>query len=322
MQKAAIALFPDSEAEQSEFLDALLSPAPGGNAVIWTSSQRTEDLKTLPREGLPSWLPDEIDLLHAEVKAGKTRAYRDGLLYSLDFSSVLTGSALLALKGKIGPSPKVLDACAAPGGKSILCSVLLRPGLILSNEVEGKRLGMLRHNLTRCRIPHAYTHRMPVHELAAEARHAFDLCLVDAPCSGQSLLAKGREVQGCFHPSIIKGNARRQRRILASCSETVRPGGFLFYSTCTFSRRENEGTIEKFLAGQPDFTPVGVPHLEEMQSSLSQFPSYRIYPHRSNGAGGFVCLLKRSEKEFEAPAIPGDLLAYPVPPPNSIDSPE
>lgn len=322
MQKTAIALFPDAESEQIEFLDSLLSPTPKGNAVIWTSGERTDELKLQPREGLPSWLPGEIDLLEPEEKAGKSRAYRDGLLYSLDYSSVLTASALLALSDQIDSSSTVLDACAAPGGKSILCSTLLKPGLLLSNEVEGKRLGMLRHNLTRCRIPNAYTQRMPVHELAEQTRHAFDLCLVDAPCSGQSLLAKGQDVQGCFHPSIVKGNARRQRKILSACSETVRPGGFLFYSTCTFSQRENEGAIEKFLTDHPDFAPLEVPHLAEYRSTLSEFPSYRIYPHRSNGAGGFVCLLQRSSRESEIGSIPDALLAYPVAPPSSIDSPE
>lgn len=312
MQKAAIALFPDSEAERSEFLDALLCPVPRGNAIIWTSDERTDELKCAPRAELPRWIPENIDLLMPDEKPGKTDAYRNGLLYSLDYSSVLTGSALLQLQDKTGPNAAVLDACAAPGGKSILCSTLLRPGLLLSNEVEGKRLGMLRHNLNRCQIPNAFTQRMPVHELAALAERSFDLCLADAPCSGQSLLAKGQENPGCFHPSIIKGNARRQRNILAPCAETVAPGGFLFYSTCTFARRENEGVIEKFLSDHPDFTPITVPHLAEMESKLADFPAYRIYPHRSLGAGGFVCLLQRENALHDRAPVPAELLAYPV----------
>jgi 16S rRNA C967 or C1407 C5-methylase (RsmB/RsmF family) len=314
MKKAAGALFPGSEDEQALFLRALLDPVARGSAIVWTGPRREGEFDTVDRATLPSWVPDSIEVVRPGVKVGKSPAYEAGEVYPLDLSSVITGSAMLAARDALPDGPRVLDLCAAPGGKSILASVLLHPSLILANEVEGKRLGMLRHNLSRCRIANAHTQRLDPAEIARLAPEAFDLSLIDAPCSGQSLLAKGIENPGCFHPSTVKGNARRQSWILAAAAETVRPGGFLLYTTCTFAGRENEGVIEKLLESRPDFGAVEVPHLADLRSPLVKWPCYRVYPHRSAGAGGFAALLCRSgERPDPAPdPLPPPLLDYPV----------
>jgi 16S rRNA C967 or C1407 C5-methylase (RsmB/RsmF family) len=316
MRKSASALFEDSAAEQADFLSALLEPQPRGNAVIWTVPRRPGELETTDRGSLPAWIPDEVELLQPGVKIGLAPAYRAGDVYSLDYSSVLTGSAMLTARRGLPESPRVLDLCAAPGGKSILASVLLGPGLLLSNEVEAKRLGILRHNLSRCRVGNAWTQRLAPEELANLAPGAFDLALIDAPCSGQSLLAKGIENPGCFHPSAVKGNARRQLWILEAGARTVAPGGYMLYTTCTFAPRENEGVIGKFLAKETDFEAVEVPHLAEWRSPFCDFPGYRFYPHRIAGAGGFSALLRRSGAlaATERNDLPPSVLNYPVVP--------
>ena len=314
MRKTATALYPDSLESQESFIDALLSPRPQGNAVIWTVPRRAGELDAIARESLPDWLPDSVELIQPGVKIGRSAAYLAGDIYSLDFSSVVTGSAMLAARNDLPEAPQILDLCAAPGGKSILASVLLKPGLLLSNEVEAKRLGILCHHLSRCRVANAFTQRLQPETLARLAPANFDLCLIDAPCSGQSLLAKGIENPGCFHPSTVKGNARRQLWILEAGARTVVGGGYLLYTTCTFSLRENEGVLEKFLLNAPEFEAVPVPHLHEFLSPFSAQPCYRVYPHLSPGAGGFAALLKRrgSEASVDNPPLPSPLLEYPV----------
>ncbi|MEM9018181.1 MAG: RsmB/NOP family class I SAM-dependent RNA methyltransferase, partial [Verrucomicrobiota bacterium] len=307
--------------EQEQFLSALVHPSPIGTALAWLSPVQNSALAKAAEGSLPDWLPDSIELLEPGEKAGKTKAFSDGLCYPLDFSSVLTGSALLTFSAMNTETWKVLDLCAAPGGKSILATLFLRPALLLGNEVEGKRLGILRHNLSRCQIPNVFTQRLAPEIWREKASGAFDLTLVDAPCSGQSLLAKGTENPGCFHPSITKGNARRQLRILTDASATVRSGGFLFYSTCTFDLRENEGVIRKFLSRNETFSAVAIPHLEEYRSSHANFPVYRFYPHLISGAGGFVALLRHEGDPDESPTpIPEELLSYPVPSSTKSDS--
>jgi 16S rRNA C967 or C1407 C5-methylase (RsmB/RsmF family) len=327
MRKSASVLFADSTADQGDFLTALLDPQPRGNAVLWTVPRRAGELETVDRSTLPVWLPDEVELLQPRVKIGLSPAYLAGEIYSLDYSSVLAGSAMLAARTGLPESPQVLDLCAAPGGKSLLASVLLKPRLLLSNEVEAKRLGILRHNLSRCRVANAWTQRLAPEELASLAPLAFDLCLIDAPCSGQSLLAKGIENPGCFHPSTVKGNARRQLWILEAGARTVAAGGYVLYTTCTFAPRENEGVIGKFLAKATDFEVIEVPHLAEWSSPLADFPGYRFYPHQIAGAGGYAALLRRKGNRNDETAttgradLPPPLLDYPVvPSPREVEA--
>ena len=157
-----------------------------------------------------------------------------------------------------------------------------------------------------------YTQSLDPSDLSEVGKSVFDVVLVDAPCSGQSLLAKGKDNPGCFHPNLVKGNAKRQLRILSQSSECVADGGWLFYSTCTFARRENEGVIEKFMKRHPEYRPVEVPHLKPFQSEVCDFFCYRIYPHRQNGAGGFTSLLKRDGSIGSLPEIPLLFVDYPV----------
>lgn len=313
MRRAAEALFPGDAIEQDHFLRALLDPARRPGAILWTGPRTPGAIGTLSRDSLPDWVPDSIDLVPAGTKVGNSAAYTSGSVYPLDLSSVATGSAMRVAGDSLPTGPRVLDLCAAPGGKSLLASVWLQPSLLLANEVEGKRLGMLRHNLARCQVDRVFTQKMEPAQLAALAPEAFHLALVDAPCSGQSLLAKGIENPGCFFPGTVKGNARRQSRILSEAARLVCPGGFLLYTTCTFSPRENEGVIERFLKIDPAWTAVAVRHLEGLRTPHSPLPAYRIFPQGDLGVGGFAALLHRTgEVPAALPPLPAPLLDYPA----------
>ena len=215
MRKAADRLFEENAGERDRFLAALIHPPCFAPWILWTGDE-TEKASVAAMPPGFDWLPAFAMRLEPGADPGKHRLHEEGACYCLDFSSIWAASAMLAMES--GPERKrVLDVCAAPGGKSIFASLALRPEFLLANEVIGKRLAVLRHNLKTRRIPNAFTQRLDLRELAAAAPEAFDLAIVDAPCSGQSLLAKGIENPGAFHPATVKGNAKRQLGILTSC---------------------------------------------------------------------------------------------------------
>ena len=122
-----------------------------------------------------------------------------------------------------------------------------------------------------------------------------DLVIVDAPCSGQSLLAKGEKAPGCFHPTNINKNANRQKRIIANSAQIVAPQGYLAYMTCTYSPEENEQVCEWLLERFPQFKLVEVKHLKNYQSHLTTMPCYRMFPQSGLGAGAFAALFRNTE---------------------------
>jgi 16S rRNA C967 or C1407 C5-methylase (RsmB/RsmF family) len=208
-------------------------------------------------------------------------------------SSVFAASVLKV----VPPEPEVVvDACASPGGKSLFAWRCLRPGLLVSNEVISKRTGPLIGNLKRCGAKPAIVTNADPAVLSRVCPASADVTIVDAPCSGQSLVAKGQDVPGCFHPATINLNANRQRRILANAASVVAPGGWLAYITCTYAEKENEGNLRWLLRQFPEFTAVPVPALEEYRSTLAEVPCYRLWPQSGVGAGAFAALLRKEEE--------------------------
>lgn len=254
----------------------------------------------------PAWV-DRLDLTAdqpANRRPGKHPLHEAGAFYCLDFSSVFAASALLAIPDRVD---RLVDLCAAPGGKSVFAWRALQPSLLVANEAIGKRIGMLVSNLKRCGLSPAIATCADPETLAQAIPGWADLVIVDAPCSGQSLLAKGEKNPGCFHPLTIGKNANRQKRILANAAALVAPGGWLAYMTCTYAIEENEGATQWLLDRFPHLEPQPVPALEPWRSTHGAFPCYRMFPQEGLGAGSFVVLL-RDERNGPAnpePANPG-----------------
>lgn len=281
-------LFPVAT-DKRAFETALLAPSGYQSALIWLN-ERPAVLPFSTAER-PDWLPDCVDLVKTNERPGAHELHQLGAYYVLDASSVFCGSVLRHCPGV---DLFVFDICASPGGKSIFAWHTLKPKLLVANEVVGKRLGALTGNFTRCSIAPAYIYCRDSKHLAKSWKDTADIVIVDAPCSGQSLLAKGEHADGCFHPLTMKRNAQRQRRILANSSQIVAPGGYLAYMTCTFSLEENEKTIAWFLKRFPEFTALEVQHLTQFRSSYAEFPAYRLWPQSGIGAGGFTVLLQNN----------------------------
>lgn len=277
----------DDPKERKTFISALTEPKAMGKSIVWTGNRPSHN-PFRPEPAL-SWQPAFVDRLAPGVEPGKHPLHQTGAYYCLDLSSVFS----VVPAKLVGEGHQVVDLCSAPGGKSILCDRLLRPERILCNEVNGKRLGPLKSNLARCGIESAEVCSSDVSDLVEEHGSKFYLALVDAPCSGQSLLARGEAAYSCFNRQTVKHCIKRQRRILKSAAKLVTHTGFIAYMTCTFEPEENEGNLKWFLRSHPCFEAVHVPALSSYQSTLSDQPCYRFWPHRGGlGAGAFTALLR------------------------------
>ena len=285
--KLSASLFEDLS-KREEFLAALCSGQCDRQALVWLVDRSSPfPFSKLER---PAWLPEFADILVKDQRPGAHQLHSSGAYYCLDASSIFCASILLATP----QNPEVvLDVCAAPGGKAITAWRALKPAKLICNEVIGKRSAQLFSNLRRCAVTDAEVTRMDSSILAEQLSGACELVIVDAPCSGQSLIARGQKSPGCFHVATVNMNSNRQKRILANSSKTVRSGGFLAYMTCTYSPKENEDVLKWFLKKFPNFMPVLVPSHQPFQSILTEIPCYRIFPQSGQGAGGFCCLMRR-----------------------------
>ncbi len=289
VQKVATALFAEA-ADQERFLDALTRGYGKITAVAWL---RGEPLLGLFRFGnRPTWLPSWIDVAADGERPGGLAAHNEGLFYCLDLSSAFACAALSEVRTSVS---LIVDVCAAPGGKGIVARRYLSPSMLVGNEVIRKRTAQLISNYKRCCIDPALVTSCDPAVLGEGIPGSAGLVIVDAPCSGQSLVLKDHEAPGAFHPATISTNERRQRRILAHASTLVAPGGYMLYSTCTFSREENEDNLCWFLEKFPEFSAVPVASLQEHQSHLSAVPCYRLWPYQGQGAGAFCALLLRAD---------------------------
>lgn len=277
--------------DQEKFVEALIHPQPFHPCILWC--QEKPENYPFSVETPTTWQPEFIDRLSFGEKPGQHSLHAQGYFYCLDFSSVFAASILLTI-----PSPVklVFDMCAAPGGKSVFAWKGLQPELLISNEVIGKRLGMLISNLKRCHINPSAVVNKDSSILAERIPLSSDLVIVDAPCSGQSLLAKGEKAPGCFHPTAINKSANRQKRIIANSAQVVAPQGYLAYMTCTYSPQENEEICEWFLERFPQFQAVEISHLQSYQSHLTSVPCYRMFPQNRLGAGAFTVLFKNTQE--------------------------
>ncbi len=275
--------------EQTKFIDALVHPQPFAPCILWC--QDKPDISPFNVQTPTHWQPHFVDRLSLGEKPGKHSLHEQGHFYCLDFSSVFSASVLLAIPESISV---VFDMCAAPGGKSVFAWRALKPDLLITNEVIGKRLGMLISNLKRCQIKPSGVVNRDSSIFAELLPASSNLVIVDAPCTGQSLLAKNEKAPGCFHATSINKSANRQKRIIANSAQVVAPQCYLAYMTCTYSAEENEQVCEWFLERFPHFQAVEVEHLSTFQSRLTSIPCYRMFPQYRLGAGAFTALFKNT----------------------------
>ena len=208
----------------------------------------------------------------------------------------------------IEPDWKILDLCAAPGGKSTQAASKLENGLLVSNEIIPSRCKILTGNIERMGIRNAITTCSDVKRLSNLFGEEFDLVIVDAPCSGEGMFRKDETAINEWSTANVNLCADRQDEILSYAKDFVCEGGYLLYSTCTYSPEENEMCIDRFLAENKNFELVEVNENVKKATADGVFFDgcktenisfcRRFYPHVSKGEGQFVALLKKTNANY------------------------
>lgn len=239
---------------------------------------------------------DEGFYIPSDVKSiGNNPLHHAGAFYVQEPSAT---SAVTMLDVREGDY--VLDLCAAPGGKSTQIGAKLNgTGLLWSNEIVRNRANILLSNIERMGISNAVVSNCRPDELCKRLENRFDRILVDAPCSGEGMFRKN-DAEREWSVEHVKSCAARQLLILNSAKNALKNGGYMVYSTCTFSKEENEGVISRFLAENPDFELVdsgvtfGRPTLDYAR---------RIFP-MDGGEGHFAAKLHKKGEPYSNYNIP------------------
>ncbi|MCH5251135.1 MAG: RsmF rRNA methyltransferase first C-terminal domain-containing protein [Lachnospiraceae bacterium] len=241
------------------------------------------------------------DSYEVNYKQPGKHAYHEAGAYYIQEPSAMSVVEVL------GPEPgeRILDLCAAPGGKTThIAGKMMGKGLLVTNEIVPDRARILSQNVERMGIANAVVCNEPPERMAEIFPFFFDRVLVDAPCSGEGMFRKEEIAIDMWSPENVAMCAERQLKILESAALMVKAGGVLVYSTCTFSPEENEGVISTFLQQHQEFA------IEE--SALEKFFSQgekcwienpagniehtmRLWPHKIEGEGHFIAKLRKAD---------------------------
>jgi 16S rRNA C967 or C1407 C5-methylase (RsmB/RsmF family)/NOL1/NOP2/fmu family ribosome biogenesis protein len=267
------------------------------------SGLRANLLKTTPAE-LQSMLLDLVQdpvpwsdsgfYTREKASPGRLPHYHAGLFYIQEPSAMLPAEAL-----EVKPGDKVLDLCAAPGGKSTrLAAGIGSDGLLWANEINGDRVKALLRNLELSGTGRAIITQDTPERLAERLPDYFDRILVDAPCSGSGMFRRDPQATASWERYGPATCTPVQTSILEAADRMLKPGGYLVYSTCSFSVSEDEAMIQSFLERHPCYKIVPVPRSKGVSPGLSLAPGLeqtaRIWPHLTRGDGHYCALLQKS----------------------------
>ena len=286
-----------------EFLTALgseetaqLLSANTGRAEMTAMGNRTQTppealTAALEAEGVQvqphPWLADCL-ILSKTGYLERLTAVQEGLFYILDPASKL---AALALDPQ--PGMRVLDCCAAPGGKSFACAVQMEGrGEVLSCDLHPHKKKLIQAGVNRLGLDNITPMTADGKVFRPEWENSFDRVLVDAPCSGLGVIRKKPDIR-YKDPAPLTGLPEVQRAILDVAVRYVKPGGVLVYSTCTVLRRENEEVVQGFLEDHPEYKtdPLRLPaHVGDGGEGM-----LTLWPHRQGTDGFFISKLRKEE---------------------------
>jgi 16S rRNA C967 or C1407 C5-methylase (RsmB/RsmF family) len=274
----------------SDFAEALQQPAPVSIRYNRHKNAVPQDAGEVAWCAMGRYLParpafTRDPLLHA------------GAYYVQEASSMFLEQA--AVLWPVQAGVRVLDLCAAPGGKSTHLADLMPAGsLLVSNEAIRSRTAALSENLAKWGNPNvAVTHNDP--KDFASLPDFFDVMLVDAPCSGEGLFRKEPVAAAEWSEAHIKLCAERQRRIVSDAWDALKDEGLLLYSTCTYNSEENEHNV-RWITQHLGAAVVHVPLQAAWNITVNEY-GYRFFPHKTKGEGFFISLMR---KKHPSPTLP------------------
>lgn len=254
------------------------------NTLQTDSSKLTDALRADGAEVEPHpWMPGCL-LLGGTGDLEQLQPFREGKFYVQDVAARLSVSA-----AGVMPGDRVLDCCAAPGGKSFAVAIdMANRGEVISCDIHPHKIMLISAGKERLGLSVIRPMLQSATELQAEWLDRFDVVIVDVPCSGLGIIRKKPDIR-YKDPDLLKGLPRVQQSILNNCSKYVRPGGVLLYSTCTLLRQENENVVNAFLAIHPQFVlePFELPHFGIQPGWIT------FWPHTHGTDGFFVAKLCR-----------------------------
>jgi NOL1/NOP2/sun family putative RNA methylase len=312
-------------AEYEEYLRGYEKPYFGGLRVntLKTAPEEFERLCPFSIHRIP-WIKNGY---YYDLKEQPSRhPYYYAGLYYIQEPSAMTPASLLP----ISRGDKVLDICAAPGGKSTELGARLNgEGLLISNDISNSRAKALLKNIELFGIRNACVLSEAPNKLVQYFPEYFDKILIDAPCSGEGMFRKSPAIMKNWEQYGVEYYNKLQKEIILFAARMLKPGGYMLYSTCTFSPEENEGTVSCLLEQYPEFHVVKALLDERTQKELGiSYDGFsfgrpdwvdngkeelknclRLWPHKLKGEGHFVALLQKNAdgnlKEGYS-GIPGD----------------
>ncbi len=229
---------------------------------------------------------------------GRHPYYYAGLYYIQEPSAMLPG-AVIGVK----PGDKVLDLCAAPGGKSVQMAAQLKgQGLLVANDINTDRVKALVKNIELCGIRNAIVLNESPEKLAGNFEGFFDKIMVDAPCSGEGMFRKDEDAVKSWEKFKCEKCSCMQWDILGQVDKMLKPGGVILYSTCTFSPEEDELMIERFMdEHEGAYELLEIPKTGGIEGGRKEWAggrydfskAARLWPHKLNGEGHFAALIRK-----------------------------
>lgn len=275
---------------------------------------RINQLKTIPAEFLRRFAVESVPwcgqgfYYRGEERLSLHPCYHGGAYY-IQEPSAMAPAAFLPVR----PGDRVLDLCAAPGGKTTALAARMQgKGILVANDISISRCKALLKNMEMAGVSNAVITCEAPERLSGRFAGYFDCVLVDAPCSGEGMFRKEPSMAESWSPAEVERYAALQRQILQEAAGMVRPGGYLLYSTCTYSPEENEQTVETLLQADDTFSleelplPDGVDqgHPEwSVSGEESLVRCRRFWNHRVRGEGQFAALFRKKQDAVAAKEV-------------------